>query len=61
LCSMVSGLPLRTVTVRPCASDTSHSQPLAPPRLARASTCSAIARSSAESKLKPWRFGMGAL
>src|SRR5436305_7164025 len=33
---MVSGLPLRTVTVSPYASDTSQSQPLAPARLARA-------------------------
>ena len=50
-----------TVTVSPYASDTSQSQPHAPARLARASTCSAMSRSSAVSNLKPWRFGMGAL
>jgi len=37
------------------------SQPLAPPRFACASTCSAMSWSSAASKVKPWRFGMGAL
>src|SRR5213075_191878 len=50
---MVSGLPLRTVTVRPCPSDTSQSQPLAPARLARSSTACARLSSSARSQVKP--------
>src|SRR5687767_6835695 len=58
LCSMVSGRPLRTVTVRPCASDTSQLAPLAPAWRARSSTACASSRSSASSQVKPGCFGM---
>src|SRR6185436_14310472 len=61
LCSMVSGLPLRTVTVRPCASDTSQSQLLAPARLARSRTARARLSSSARSQEKPGCLATGCL
>src|SRR5205823_8053077 len=50
LCSMVSGWPLRTVTVRPYASETSQSQPFAPACLARSSTTCARLRNSPGSR-----------